>query len=88
MEKTLDYYLALPYTIELQHGPEHGWFARVKELRGCMSQGDTPEEAVAMIQEAMQLWLQVAVEDGDPIPEPRELDCSGRCVVCAPPSAS
>jgi antitoxin HicB len=86
MEKTLDYYLALPYTIELQHDPEGAWFVRVKELRGCMSQGDTPEEAVAMIKEAMELWQEVALEDGDPIPEPRELDCSGRFAVCVPPS--
>lgn len=82
MEKTLDYYLALPYTIELQYDPEDAWFVRVKELPGCMSQGDTPEEAVAMIKEAMELWLEVALEDGDPIPEPRELDdYSGKFVV-------
>jgi antitoxin HicB len=87
MEKTLDYYLALPYTIELQYDPEGAWFVRVKELRGCMSQGDTPEEAVAMIKEAMELWLEVALEDGDPIPEPREHgDYSGKFVVRVPRS--
>lgn len=87
MEKTLDYYKNLPYTIELRQDPEEGWFARVKELQGCMSQGDTAEEAIAMIREAMELWLEVALEEGLPIPEPRsEEDYSGKFVVRVPRS--
>jgi antitoxin HicB len=86
MEKNLTYYLSLPYTIELQHDLD-GWFVRVKELPGCISQGDTAGEALEMIQEAMTLWLEVALEDGDPIPEPRELDdYSGKFVVRVPRS--
>jgi antitoxin HicB len=82
MEKTIGYYLNLPYTFELQNDPEQGWFVRVKELRGCMSAGDTAEEAVTMIQEAMAGWLEVALEEGLSIPEPRaEEDYSGRFVV-------
>jgi antitoxin HicB len=72
--KDLDYYLALPYTItltELDPG-EGGWFARVEELPGCMSDGETPEEAREMIREAMELWLEVRIEKGYPIPEPGE----------------
>lgn len=68
-DKNVDYYMALPYTIELIRDSE-GWFVRVKELEGCMSQGDTAEEAIEMIQEAMKLWLDVALEEGVPIPEP------------------
>jgi antitoxin HicB len=87
MEKPIDYYMNLPYTIELRQDPEEGWFVRVKELRGCMSEGDTAEEAVAMIREAMQLWLEVALEEGIPIPEPRpEEDYSGKFVVRMPRS--
>ena len=87
MEKTLDYYLGLPYTIELKEDPESGWFVKIKELPGCMSQGDTANEALEMIQEAMELWLEVSLEDGDPIPEPRELDdFSGKFVVRVPRS--
>jgi antitoxin HicB len=87
MEKTIDYYMNLPYTIELQQDPEEGWFVQVKELRGCMSEGDTAEEALAMIQEAMELWLEVALEEGIPIPEPRpEEDYSGKFVVRVPRS--
>lgn len=88
MEKTVDYYMNLPYTIELRQDPEdEGWFVRVKELRGCMSEGDTPEEALAMIQEAMELWLEVSLEEGIPIPEPRpDEDYSGKFVVRVPRS--
>lgn len=87
MNKPLDYYLGLPYTIELREDSEAGWFVKVKELPGCMSQGDTPEEALQMIREAMELWLEVALEDGDPIPEPRALDdYSGKFVLRVPRS--
>ena len=87
MEKSLEYYLSLPYTIELIREPEGGWFVRVRELPGCMSAGDTPDEAIEMIQDAMRLWIQTALEDGDPIPEPRSLDeYSGKFVVRVPRS--
>ena len=87
MEKNINYYLNLPYTIELQQDPEEGWFVRVKELPGCMSQGDTPEEAFEMIRDAMQGWLEIALEDDLPIPEPRpEEDYSGKFVVRVPKS--
>ena len=87
MQKDLEYYLNLPYTIELTRDADEGWFVRVKELRGCMSQGDTPEEAIEMIQDAMRGWIEVSLEDGDPIPEPRGFDdYSGKFVVRVPRS--
>jgi len=85
MDRTIDYYMALPYTIELINTPGEGWFVRVRELPGCMSQGDTAEEALEMIQDAMRGWLEVSIEYGDPIPEPRsEEDYSGKFVVRVP----
>jgi len=87
MEKRIEYYLNLPYTIELQQHSEEGWFVKVRELPGCMSQGDTVEEALNMIKEAKELWLEVALEDGDPIPEPRPAESySGKFVVRLPKS--
>lgn len=68
--KTLEYYMSLPYTIELTPD-EHGvWFAAIPLLKGCMTQGDSREEALAMIDEAKALWLETALEEGIPIPEP------------------
>ncbi|MBZ0280000.1 MAG: type II toxin-antitoxin system HicB family antitoxin [Anaerolineae bacterium] len=68
--KTLDYYMSLPYTLEIIPSEEGGWFIKVKELRGCMTQADTWEELMPMIEEAKTGWLEVALEAGDPIPEP------------------
>ena len=82
MEKNLEYYLGLPYTRELIPEPEGGWFIRIKELPGCMSQGDTTDEAMAMIEDAMKGWLEVELDKGSVIPEPRpDEEFSGKFIV-------
>jgi predicted RNase H-like HicB family nuclease len=43
-------------------------------LKGCHSQGDTDEEALANIREALTGWLEVAREFGDLIPESEVLE--------------
>ena len=45
--------------------------AEVPELPGCIAHGDTQTDAVAQAQEAVQLWIDTAVEFGDPVPEPK-----------------
>ena len=50
---------------------DEAFIAEVPELPGCMAHGDTQEEALAHIKEAMRLWVDTAREFGDPIPEPR-----------------
>ena len=42
----------------------------VPELDGCSAFGEDPESALRNVQEAMDLWLDVAQELGEPIPEP------------------
>ena len=37
---------------------EHGFYAWCPELRGCQSQGDTLDEAVANVREAIELYLE------------------------------
>jgi antitoxin HicB len=81
-EKDLNYYLSLPYTFELIREDETTWFARVVELPGCITEGDSREDAIAMIQDAMAGWIEIALADGHPIPEPRSSDeFSGKFVV-------
>ena len=41
------------------------------ELPGCMAHGDTYEDALKSILEAMDLWLEVAREFKDRVPEPK-----------------
>lgn len=87
MEKTVEYYMSLPYTFEMTYDSEHAWFIRVKELPGCMSQGNDPTDAIEMIKDAMAGWLEISLEDGNPIPEPASDEgYSGKFVVRLPRS--
>jgi predicted RNase H-like HicB family nuclease len=47
-----------------------GYFATVPDLPGCMSDGDTPEEALKNVQEAIASWIEAAKEWKMDIPEP------------------
>ena len=61
----------LKYSITIQYDDaDKIYVASVHELEGCMAHGKTPEEAAKEIQIAMKLWLKVAEEHGDKIPEP------------------
>ena len=67
--KTIDDLMKLPYTVELT--PDNGsFFAKVKELEGCMTIGESMAEALEMIEDAKQAWLTAAVEEGIEIPLP------------------
>jgi len=78
-------YLANPYARELIRNEDGTWYARVMELRGCMTEGDTEEAALEALDEAMKGWLEVAIEDDEYIPEPLESrDFSGKFVVRVP----
>lgn len=46
--------------------------AEVLELKGCMAHGKTQTEAVKNINQAIELWLETAIEFGDEIPLPRQ----------------
>jgi antitoxin HicB len=47
-----------------------GWLAEIPELEGCKSDGETPDEALFNIQDALEGWLEAAEEDNKPIPSP------------------
>lgn len=85
--KPLEYYLKLRYPVTFEEAPEGGYFVQIEDLPGCYSQGETPEEAMKMIEEARQLWLEVAYEEGLEIPEPRtEAKYSGKFFIRTPKS--
>ena len=42
---------------------EHGYYAYCPELEGCHTQGDTLEEVMANIKEAIELYLENISED-------------------------
>jgi len=55
------------YELEPEEGG--GYVISVPALPGCISTGDTIDEGMTMITEAMELWLEVARDKGFPIPE-------------------
>ncbi|MBI2907541.1 MAG: type II toxin-antitoxin system HicB family antitoxin [Chloroflexi bacterium] len=50
---------------------DQAFVADVPELPGCMAHGQTQEAALQNVKDAMQLWIDTALEFGDPVPEPK-----------------
>lgn len=48
--------------------PEGGYTVTVPALPGCLTYGETFEEAMTMVDDAISGWLAVAKEEGFPIP--------------------
>jgi predicted RNase H-like HicB family nuclease len=48
-----------------------GFLATVPDLPGCMSDGDTREEATRNVEDAIASWLEEARSVGSAIPDPR-----------------
>ena len=74
MEKTVDYYMGLPYRIELVPDGEGGYACRCPELPGCMTCAESREECLELIEDAKRSWFEACLEDGVNIPMPRELE--------------
>jgi antitoxin HicB len=62
-----------------------GWLISFPDLPGCISDGETPEEAVANGRDALAAWLQAARETGREVPIPGELP-SGKFIARIPRS--
>ncbi|MCY4654857.1 MAG: type II toxin-antitoxin system HicB family antitoxin [Dehalococcoidia bacterium] len=52
-------------------GIDDAFIAEVPELEGCAADGQNYEDALAMIQEVMDIWIETQKEMGHPIPEPK-----------------
>jgi antitoxin HicB len=69
--RDIEYYMSLPYKIEITPNEEEGGFdAAVPDLKGCVAFGETIPEVVDIISEVKQNWFEVALDQGWPIPEP------------------
>ncbi len=47
------------------------FIAKVPELPGCITHGDTTSLALANAEQAIQAWIDTANKFGDPIPKPK-----------------
>jgi len=61
----------LPIIIEKD---ENGYLAYCPELQGCYTQGDTYEEALANIKDAIALHIQDRLENGESVTRPEILN--------------
>ena len=59
----------MKYTVILEREPDGGFVASVPVLPGCISEGDTKEEALVNIKEAIDLYIEDCRDAGDPVPE-------------------
>lgn len=77
------------FTVELKPIPGGGYLVTVPALPGCVTQGDTYDHAIDMAQEAIEGYLAILIEDGDPIPdEPEHHEVLAIGVRVAMPAAS
>lgn len=88
--KNVEDYMNLPYNYIVQPiNDESGsyFYARVLELDGCQSTGETFEEAYENLKEAMRGWIETKIEGGFDVPLPVGYDdFSGKFVVRIPKS--
>lgn len=73
--KTLNDYLALSYRMEIiRDSDEGGFVASYPDLPGCITCGETEEEALKNALDAKKAWLGAALEENIEIPEPDSLE--------------
>lgn len=73
--KTLNDYLALSYRMEIvKDSDEGGFVASYPDLPGCITCGETEEEALKNALDAKKAWLEAALEENIEIPEPDSLE--------------
>lgn len=65
--------LTLPIIVE---GDADGYFVSCPALQGCFSQGETYEEAVANIKDAIRLHIEDRLADGEEIPKLKSVSLS------------
>ena len=62
------------FPIAIEPGNDtHAFGVVVPDVPGCFSAGDTLEEAITNAKEAMELWLENVIDDGEAVPRNRPL---------------
>ena len=85
--KEMAFYLSLRYPVTIHSDPESGYVAEIEELPGCMTQAEPIDEAFRAIEDARQLWIKTAYDEGQDIPLPRDMEeYGGKFLVRIPKS--
>ena len=62
----------MEYSVVIHKAEEDGYWVEVAALQGCYSQGETLEETLDNVKEAIQLYVEVLSEEGKPLPRDEE----------------
>lgn len=62
------------YTAIIERGKESGFVAYIPALKGCVSQGETRDAAIANLKEAAEAYVVSLVEDHLPVPAEVEVE--------------
>ena len=86
--KKIDYYMNLPYRLEVYPDHDEGGYAvRYPDLPGCVTVGESMGELLANAEDAKRAWLEAAIDDDVDIPEPAsDVDYSGQFKLRIPKS--
>ena len=86
--KTFEEYLSLPYKMEIvPDNDEGGYVVSFPELQGCLTCGESLQEAIENANDAKREWLKAAIESNVEIPEPlSDNDYSGQFKLRIPKS--
>src|SRR3954452_9313993 len=68
--KTLDHYLNLQQPVRFIDDIDGGYVAVFPDLEGCITQGESVEEAAAMAEDAWRGWIESEYQRGNDIPLP------------------
>ena len=69
--KTVEYYMSLPYKLEIIPDNEEGGFtAWYPELPGCITTADSLDEIIRNALDAKKAWIEAAMEEDLEIREP------------------
>jgi len=80
-------YLNLRYPLTLEPSEDGGYLALIKDLPGCITDGETQEEALNNLEEARILWIETAYKYNDSIPLPTtDIKFGGKFLLRMPPS--
>lgn len=71
MKKNLEYYMNLPYSYIVEWSDADGcYLGSIVELEKNMTAGDTPEEVLANLKQALEAYVNTSLANGMDIPEP------------------
>ncbi len=62
------------FSVLIHRNPGDGWTAFCPEFPGCEARGETREDALAAIREAIRIRVEDGLGDDEPVPEPQETD--------------